>query len=454
MLKSSPARKPNRHLRTLDALTGAVTAQFGYDGNGRFMTVTDVAGQVTTIERDGSGTATAMVAPGGQRTTLSIEANGYLARLTNPNQETVAFTYANEGLLASQTDARGAVATYTYDATGRLVRDDNRAGGFTTVARVDTPTSQTITLTSALNRVTSYLVEQQSTGASRLVNTDAAGLAVTDVTGPDGKRATTVPDGTVTTLTPGPDPRFGMQVPVSKSLTVAVPGGLTSTLTSTRTAVLSNPADPLSLTSQTDTLVINGRTYTSVFNQAAKTITTTTPASRVSTVTLDVQGRVIKEQVTGLEAVSYTYDALGRLSTITQGTGANARTSTLSYNTKNELTSVQDPLLRTVGFAYDLAGRITTQTLPDLRTIGYAYDGNGNVTNITPPGKPAHAFAYTPVDLESNYDPPDAGFSPKNTQYTYNLDKQLTLVTRPDGVPSACPRGQSGASPTSFTAVS
>jgi len=150
-------------------------------------------------------------------------------------------------------------------------------------------------------------------------------------------------------------------------------------------------------------------------------------------VTLDAQGRVIQEQVTGLEAVSYSYDAQGRLATITQGTGASARTSTLSYDTKNQLTSVQDPLLRTVGFSYNLAGRITTQTLPDLRTIGYTYDGNGNVTSITPPGRPAHAFSYTPVDLESNYDPPNAGFSPKNTQYTYNLDRQLTLVTRPDG---------------------
>jgi len=150
-------------------------------------------------------------------------------------------------------------------------------------------------------------------------------------------------------------------------------------------------------------------------------------------VTLDAQGRVVQEQVTGLEAVSYTYDVQGRLATITQGTGTTARTSTLSYDTKNQLTNVQDPLLRTVGFDYDLAGRITTQTLPDLRTIGYTYDGNGNVTSITPPGKPAHAFSYTPVDLESNYDPPNAGFSPKNTQYTYNLDRQLTLVTRPDG---------------------
>jgi YD repeat-containing protein len=121
------------------------------------------------------------------------------------------------------------------------------------------------------------------------------------------------------------------------------------------------------------------------------------------------KGRVASEQVTGLEAVRYHYDAVGRLSTITQGTGVDARTSTLTYNSKNELTGITDPLSRTVGFAYDLAGRITTQTLPDTRTIGYSYDANGNVTAITPPGKPTHTFAYTPVDLEQEYRPPVLG---------------------------------------------
>lgn len=196
---------------------------------------------------------------------------------------------------------------------------------------------------------------------------------------------------------------------------------------------LSNPNDPLSLATQTDTLVINGRQYQSIFAQASKTVTTTTPQGRTSTVTLDTKGRVVQEQVTGLEPVAYSYDALGRLSTITQGTGGSARTSTLTYNSKNELTNIQDPLLRNVGVIYDLAGRIMTQVLPDTRTIGYQYDGNGNVTSVTPPPGPAHLFAYTPVDLESNYTPPDAGFSPRNTQYTYNLDRQLTVVTRPDG---------------------
>jgi hypothetical protein len=92
-----------------------------------------------------------------------------------------------------------------------------------------------------------------------------------------------------------------MQAPILKSLTVQTPL-LASSLTTTRAVTLSNPSDPLSLATQTDTLVINGRTYT----QATRLLTTTTPAGRTSTVTLDTKGRVIQELVTGLDAVSYT----------------------------------------------------------------------------------------------------------------------------------------------------
>lgn len=41
-----------RHLRTVNALTGAVRYQFGYDSNGYLTTVTDGDGNITTIERD------------------------------------------------------------------------------------------------------------------------------------------------------------------------------------------------------------------------------------------------------------------------------------------------------------------------------------------------------------------------------------------------------------------
>jgi YD repeat-containing protein len=70
----------------------------------------------------------------------------------------------------------------------------------------------------------------------------------------------------------------------------------------------------------------------------------------------------------------------------------------------------------------DAAGRVTTTTRPDTEQIGQGYDANGNLTSVTPPGKPAHALGYSDVNLLADYLPPNAGFSPRNTQWAYNGD--------------------------------
>jgi YD repeat-containing protein len=212
-----------------------------------------------------------------------------------------------------------------------------------------------------------------------------------------------------------------------------MPSGLTSTLTTTRSVTLSDPNNLLSLTGSTDTVALNGRTATSTYNASTKTIINRSPAGRQVTTTLDAQGRILREQVDGLGPITFTYDPRGRLSTMTQGTGGTARTSTFTYNPQGFLGSLTDALSRTVSFTYDPAGRVTVQTLPDLRVIQTTYDANGNVGSITPPSRPAHAFGYTPVDLEEAYTPPDLGTGNVATSYTYNPDRQLTQVTLPDG---------------------
>ncbi|MDQ7002467.1 MAG: RHS repeat protein, partial [Ghiorsea sp.] len=82
--------------------------------------------------------------------------------------------------------------------------------------------------------------------------------------------------------------------------------------------------------------------------------------------------------------------------------------------------------------AVDLIGRVTNQTLPDGRAIAYSYDNNGNILSITPPGRSPHVFNYTAVNLEEGYIPP-AVAGTGATSYQYNLAKQLTSVSRPDG---------------------
>ena len=78
-------------------------------------------------------------------------------------------------------------------------------------------------------------------------------------------------------------------------------------------------------------------------------------------------------------------------------------------------------------------GGLIRQTLPDGRATSFEYDANGNVIAIVPPGQPAHLFDHTALDQERAYTPPSVDTFDPATRYTYNRDKQLELVTRPDG---------------------
>jgi YD repeat-containing protein len=123
-----------RHRQTLDAVTLVVRYQFTYDSAGRLIQVADVDRNVTTIERDSGGNVTAIVSPFGQRTTLLVDSNGFLARITNPAGEAVQLVSTAGGLLTSLTDPRSNTHRFFYDLLGRLVRDEDPAGGFSTLS--------------------------------------------------------------------------------------------------------------------------------------------------------------------------------------------------------------------------------------------------------------------------------------------------------------------------------
>jgi RHS repeat-associated protein len=420
-----------RHLRTRNSLTGAMLYEFGYDVANLLTSITDADGNVTTIERDGEGNATAIVAPTGQRTALTLDANGYLASVTNPSGETTRFQYTSDGLLTTMTDPRGNSSTFTYDAQGRLLKDEDAAGGFKALARSEDDDHLEVAVSTAEGRTTTYTIDALADGReSRTTSESGCACSETEtVSASDGSTTTTARDGTVSATMVTGDPRFGMAAPYTRTSTVTVPSGLQSSTTATRAVSLDDATDPFSLASQTDTVTVNGKRTMTVYAASNRTATTRTPAGRTTTTMLDPQGRVVREKAGDLTAVSYAYDSKGKLSTVTQGT----RTSTLVYDPQGNLASIADPANRTTSFDYDLAGRVTTQTLPDGRQIGFTYDAAGNVTSITPPGRPAHAFTYTPVNLQQAYTPPDVGIGPTATTYAYNLDKQLTSITRPDG---------------------
>ncbi|MGH8849532.1 MAG: Ig-like domain-containing protein, partial [Casimicrobiaceae bacterium] len=425
-----------KHLRTLNAFTGATLFEFGYDGNGRLTTVTEKTGgtdNVTTIEHDGSGNPTAIVGPFGQNTALAVDGNGFLKSITNPVGEALQMTSDAGGLLATYTDPRGKTSAFAFDGDGHLLQDADPAGGTQDLAATTAGSSLIVTRTTRLGRTTTYKTENLAANTQRRTTTDPDGTqSQTEEAIDAGTTHTTSSDGMVLDTTLGPDPRFGMESPINREVTSTSPGGLSFFASSDLTTTLANPADPLSILTLTGTRTVNGRTTATTYTASTKTFTTTTPAGRTSALTVDSLGRLVSTQRPGINPVNFTYDSRGRIATMTQGTGLDVRTATFTYDSDGFVQSVTDPVGRTARFAYDAAGRLTGKTFPDGRAVSFGYDAAGNAISVTPPSRPTYSFIYSDRNELMRITPPSVpGSGP--TDYTYNFDKQPSTITRPDG---------------------
>lgn len=421
-----------QHLRTLDAFTQALLYQFSYDPQGRLLTITDVDNNVTTVQHQASGNPSGILGPYGQLTLLTADANGYLASVTNPANEEWAFSYAAGGLLTSVTKPRGNTWNLAYDNLGRLTSDIDPAGGAKLLTRTETNDSYTVSLGTLLERTNRYEVTSLPSGGRRRIHEFPSGLQTERLDGADGTLTYQSPDGMATTVVLGPDPRWGMLAPVASVLTTITPGGLTNVISTQRTVKLASPDDPFSLVSFSESNDFNGRKFNSTYTAATQTTVTTTPAGRQTVTKYDSLMRPVQEQIGDLAPIGYTYDSRGRVTATVWGTGGRARTNHFGYDPGGYFTSLVDPLGRSLTIGYDAAGRTNRLTFSDNRTIGYDYDSDGNLTRVTPPGKPAHALSYSPVDLQTLYVPPTVVPGTNSTEYSYNSDRQLILVTRPD----------------------
>jgi RHS repeat-associated protein len=430
-----------RHLQTLDTVTGATLFSFGYDSAGRLTSITDRDGNATTIERNANGDPMAIDSPFGQRTTFTLDSNGYLASITDPARGEDQYTYSPNGLMATFTDPVNNVHQFSYDTLGRLHQDQEPApaGGSTTLDRTETANGFEVTVTKTMtatqNIVSTYLVEELPNGNEHRMIMTSGCCDGDQVIRPDGTQTITHADGTVENIVLGPDPRWGMQAPALTSDTTTTPSGLTSVLTEQRSATLANPTNPLSLTTLTDTLSLNGNAFVQTYDAASRTFTNVSPEGRREVITVDSLDRIVSDQVGNLEPLHVSYDTHGFITAIGQGSGATDRTWTFAPDSSENVASITSPspLSLTTSFGYDPAGRPSNVTLPGSQQATQTYFADGNVQSVTPAGQPAHNFTYTSTGLLQTYTPPDIGTGPTTVTYGYNLDGQLNQITQPGG---------------------
>ena len=431
-----------QHQQTLNAQTGAPKWTFGYDSLGNLISAADGDGNTTSINRDSLGNAVSITAPFGQVTSLTSDGNGNLASVTNPNGETYQMQYGSGSMLSQFSKPSGASSTMTYDALGNLTQDKNAAGGFTALASSielsvllsntggvsEVGNSLTTTTQTASGRPTKFQHITSTANIDEVNQIDGGGL-ITSTTVQAPRTVIQTPFTEIFTSYSQIDPRLGTPATyINNWQQQEGRGGAVNVVTRKKFTTASTTSDPYQFTTQ-DLITQNGKTTATVYTGTNHTFRSTSPQGRISTNSIDPQGRPLTVSQGNLTPVQFTYDSHGRLISTQQG----SRTSSMTYDSQNNLNSATNSLGQTTSFTHDLTGRVTGTQLPDGRVIGYQFDRNGNLTSVTPPGRPSHNFMFSLIDLATSYVAPDIGIGNTTTQYAYNSDKQLTLVTRPDG---------------------
>lgn len=414
-----------KHLLTRHALTGAIKYSFAYTSDNRLASITDGDGNTTAVVRSGDGTPTQIIAPFGQVTQLSVGSDLYLSAITNANSESYRMTYGQGGMLASFAKPKGNTSVFTYNAEGQLEKDQDAAGGFTSLTETLFGRGYSIPFVTAEGR--SSRVE---------VRINAEGKQVSNQVNPDGIVSSNTNDykgtSTESTVTRGvamvskADPRIGAGSQYTAAKSIRLSSGHLQT-TSTARSVVVQANNPFSFV-QTDTVSVNGRISKAIFDSNSLAWSMTSPEQRELVMKVDLQNRPVLVRVPNQADQVLTYNSRGLLSNITQG----VRATDYVYDTKGRLSSVKNALGQIRSYVYDDSDRVVQTILPGNRVIVTDYDKNGNVIGLTPAGKPKHLIGFDLVDLMVSYLPPVLG-GPEVTQYQYNLDKEIKSISRPDG---------------------
>lgn len=418
-----------KHLETRTGLTNGLKYSFGYDSNDKLISISDPFGNTTHLGRDQNDQLQTVTGPYGDVSTL-VTSQQRLYSVTYPSGEQYLMTYkSGTDLLETFRKPRGQTSTFLYDANGWLTKDSSSAGNLWELIR---NSSTSISKRSSLNRTSTYSSSVSlTTGQFVSTESEASGMVTTHQEELNRNRITTTAKAVTST-------RWFSDVRVGGSLNrlfeVKEKIGTNEKIT-TFPQFVSYPTgatpDVFNFTSVDNREVIGGRVYSTLFDAAGKFFRSTSPTGVPNTVWVDAYERPIQTRQGFYLPTTISYDSRGRLYETSQN-GNNYQK--FLYDTQGNLQSITNGRNEITSFQYDLSRRVTKTIRPDATFIDYGYDANGNLTSVTPPLKPAHTFQYNLFDFASQYLPPSiSGGGNTNTIYSYNTDKQLTKVSRPDG---------------------
>lgn len=333
-----------------------------------------------------------------QETSVTYDPKGNILQRMLPEGVTQTYKYNVRNDIEQFTDPKGNVYKYAYDSRGNLIR-------------VETPRAKTTFTVNDKGLITQITnPENISVGFvydiyGNVIKTNAPEEITTSATYDIASRLLTSTNPKGNTVSYNYDKKDNLLSELFGGQTTAYEFDANDNLTKIINA--KNKATTLKYNQDDDTLeeVQFGNAIDKYeYDEDGYIFKYTNPKGTVFTYKY-FNDKKIESVTSGSNSVSYTYDNLDRIETVTKN---NQETLSFTYDDLDRITSVKDYYNKTVKYSYDKNSNVTSITYPDNKKVTYAYYTDNLLKTVT--------------DWNNN-----------TTEYTYRNDGLLTQILYPNG---------------------
>jgi RHS repeat-associated protein len=398
--------------------------KFAYDSHGRLSTITQST----------------------RTTTLTYDANGFLASSTDPLNLTTSLTHDADGRLLSTTLPDSRVISYTYDANGNLtsVTPPGKSAhdfSYTVVDLLSVYTPPVVSGTGATNyaynvdrdpptitRPDGQTINFAYDNAGRLSSTSAPTETTTYAYDPNSGNLSSASISGSESLAYG----YNGPLPTSSALSGTVAGTVSRTYNNNFWVASQslNNGNTVNFTYDNDGLLTKAGAMVVKRDPKDGFVTGTTLGGALDTFKYDTFGEPtgytakykVGLTITTLDAVAYTLDADGRIGTKTETIGGKKTTYSYTYDQVGRLTTVKQNGTAFSSYTYDSnSNRLSATT--SSGTVTGTYDAQDRLLTYG-----NASFTYT-----ANGELASQMVGSQTSSYAYDTLGNLTAVTLPSG---------------------